>query len=85
MNPMAPERQPGRGTVRGFIQAPSLLLAAVLLSASAAHAEAWEVEYDAPATLFLERVSLWQFGLAFELNPGTRLRASAQGRPPGFK
>ncbi|WP_002635018.1 hypothetical protein [Myxococcus hansupus] len=34
--------------------------------------------------LFLERVALWQFGLAFELNPGARLRAAEEGRPPGF-
>ncbi|QDE87069.1 hypothetical protein [Myxococcus xanthus] len=34
--------------------------------------------------LFLEPVALWQFGLAFELNPGARLRAAEEGRPPGF-
>ncbi|WP_426751194.1 hypothetical protein [Myxococcus sp. Y35] len=34
--------------------------------------------------LFLEPVALWQFGLAFELNPGARLRRAEEGRPPGF-
>ncbi|RKG71826.1 hypothetical protein D7V88_39105 [Corallococcus terminator] len=34
--------------------------------------------------LFLERISLWQFGLVFELNPGTRLKTDS-GKPPGFQ
>ncbi|WP_236068682.1 hypothetical protein [Citreicoccus inhibens] len=35
--------------------------------------------------LFLERVNLWQFGLVFELNPNASLKASTEGRPPGFQ
>ncbi|NPD26992.1 hypothetical protein HPP06_26570 [Corallococcus exiguus] len=34
--------------------------------------------------LFLERISLWQFGLVFELNPGARLKTDS-GKPPGFQ
>ncbi|MFB1480480.1 hypothetical protein [Corallococcus sp. RDP092CA] len=34
--------------------------------------------------LFLERISLWQFGLVFELNPGPRLKTDSE-RPPGFQ
>ncbi|RYZ37145.1 MAG: hypothetical protein EOO71_29175 [Myxococcaceae bacterium] len=34
--------------------------------------------------LFLERISLWQFGLVFDLNPGARLKTDS-GKPPGFQ
>jgi hypothetical protein len=34
--------------------------------------------------LFLNRISLWQFGLVFELNPGPRLKTDSS-RPPGFQ
>ncbi|WP_255442861.1 hypothetical protein [Corallococcus sp. Z5C101001] len=33
--------------------------------------------------LFLERISFWQFGLVFELNPGARLKTDSD-QPPGF-
>ncbi|NOK39367.1 hypothetical protein HMI49_39975, partial [Corallococcus exercitus] len=34
--------------------------------------------------LFLERISLWQFGLVFDLNPGPRLKTDGD-KPPGFQ
>jgi hypothetical protein len=34
--------------------------------------------------LFLERISLFQFGLVFELNPGASLKTDS-ARPPGFQ